>query len=934
MISSLKGMANAGGGTTIKRRFPVAPGETIEKGDVVSIFNNQAYKNSAVPVPSLPRFSPDVLYLPSRTDAAAVHAISDEFFLHLGQADQEIAVTLCQMSSSGILERAKKSIFYSSVEGLAHISFKPLGPGTGVIFYQEHNTQLWTFVSVDYSDHQHLLLGTPTRYELFAGGVPQIEAVTSTSFLVAWLCMRVAPKRYKVSLFSFGGEKLETISKGQDVEVESGNYIDSVFAMSKLDSTTFAITCRNVVTEGYALITRVIRVPGTEIVLGGRAVKVTSEAANFRIKQVSLTPTKLVIFLNLLGNMNLFLVNLSGDIPTFSDSITYSEKLHRERDSAFEMIRVSDDRFMIAYRPVDTSNKGLPGKLAVFQTTGSKLAFVCATELSKYSSVDNKFQLIALGSGMFVVSFNSFYSERHDYTQALLVKMDATMSQFDVISPKEQLTNLYDQGCFAEWFFLSPIGTTGRFLAAFRNRIKIFRCGWTGAKFISSGVGEFQDISGDMGVEGAPVKAVVLSNGFTVVAYRERDTWHGKLSAFREASGALQPIFSHTFSYSHVDNLSLIEIAPGKIGLQYRQRKYPIYDDKQYGGEHELKLMVAEVTENGLQGKSTIDLDPADVYRRSWLFPLDNGRILVAGINSGLNVFSTVFQYQEKSTGFVMVPIGEKRIMAYERANIEIFRLGPRLFSVLDYSGYLFEVKEDYSVVKLNNWIPGNPDFYGIAPWEDDIGYLLTDSTSTSGRLSITKLAYLDGWFRQAGKARTLSEIATKNIIQFQKLGNRLFLLYVDNAINNSAVGEPNQNVSVALVGFDEENDAVNSRFHSFPAAANMAPLFVPIDDRRAFVVAMDCFQNQTVTVAYLDDHYLSYGRPFLSPGGVAANSGAEGEYIEVVENGIANFYEDLMTGAMYYTDQNGKVSTKANTRKVGVAISPSELYVNGLVSE
>ncbi|QRG70328.1 hypothetical protein [Brevibacillus choshinensis] len=160
------------------------------------------------------------------------------------------------------------------------------------------------------------------------------------------------------------------------------------------------------------------------------------------------------------------------------------------------------------------------------------------------------------------------------------------------------------------------------------------------------------------------------------------------------------------------------------------------------------------------------------VYRRSWLFPLNNdGRILVAGINSGLNVFSIDFQYQKKPTGFVMVPIGEKKIMACERANIEICRLGPRLFSVLDYSGYLFEVKEDYSVVKLNNWIPGNPDFYGIVPWEDHIGYLLTDSVSTSGRLSVTKLAYLDGWFRQTGKARTQSEIATKNIIQFQKLG-------------------------------------------------------------------------------------------------------------------------------------------------------------------
>ena len=61
---------------------------------------------------------------------------------------------------------------------------------------------------------------------------------------------------------------------------------------------------------------------------------------------------------------------------------------------------------------------------------------------------------------------------------------------------------------------------------------------------------------------------------------------------------------------------------------------------------------------------------------------------------------------------------------------------------------------------------------------------------------------------------------------------------------------------------------------------------------------------------------------------GVATDSGTEGESVPVLFSGVSRGHRNLDVGACYYALADGKLSTKRTLRRVGLAISSSEILV------
>lgn len=128
MYSSLKGLMNGGGTASIRRSFPAAPGERIEKGDVVTIYNNELYKNAEYPISELPRFSPDVLYLNNEEESRVIHPIGENSYLYIGTTQKLISIYRVESEVGGLFVKAQKSIPVYGVEGINQFQFKqPVG---------------------------------------------------------------------------------------------------------------------------------------------------------------------------------------------------------------------------------------------------------------------------------------------------------------------------------------------------------------------------------------------------------------------------------------------------------------------------------------------------------------------------------------------------------------------------------------------------------------------------------------------------------------------------------------------------------------------------------------------------------------------------------------------------------------------------------------
>lgn len=936
-VSSLKDMTSKGTIPLIRRQFPVAPGETIEKGDVVSVFNNQVYKNSAAPLSALSRFSPDVLYLPSLNYFREIVAISDSLLLTLSTGEQELIVATYEVSAKGIVEKSKKYIYISDVEGFAFYRLTVLSSSQAVIIYKESNSSSTKAVAINFSDSGNLKLGQPT--EITDTWVHEnslnIEVISATSFLMVWL----PTENVRAKICTLSGTDNLVVTNVSEYNVAYANS-SNFLVLKKLDSSRFAIVYTSSGSTGKFLKTKVLQTSGTALNWKAQDTQVGSSVPatfpNDQIKVCVLNSGKYVIIYNTGSGHKFSLIATSGQDSTvsFADWIPFSGATTRH---SCDIVRLSDDRFLVALQVFnDTITNAY---LFIVTTTGNVFAPVGSAQSIPANIYDpNKLRILPIGNDLYVVTFNYKGTDTFKYSQALMVKANATMTGLDTISTKEQLINLHQNEIVYAFCFAS-LGTTGRFVAAFANRLKVFTCSWSPVKFITAQTGEFHDIWTGVDVTGKLQKAAVLSNGDVVVIYRERDTRHGKCSVLRPNNGGYNLLYTHTFSYSHVDNLDVLELASRKIVIQFKHRKNPSYDQSQnnHGFLYEENTyLVAELTDTGLTelAKMSATVLP-DPYQISFLLPEKSTstvlRFRIVAQIPNQNTFTRTVDYY--LTGGI-ISATDDRFIDYVPNKFTVSKVGDSHFAIVSLTNYsLFKIRENSSVVKmLDSALPTNigAETFGLLPWEGNQEYLL--AKNSTGCLNLAQYSYAEETIYLTGTVQRRERVIPSKIYSFERMGNRIVLLYKDGNQAPSEGGRPNRDTFIALLAPDRWNRKIKDIFMPLPGAVNMFPVCVPISDNRALVICMDGNGNQIITTAYVDDQCITLGRPNLTPTGVASESGSVGQEIGVVLNGIVDYYTGLTVGATYFTDANGKISATAGSRLVGTAISDKELLISKLM--
>ncbi|TLS51759.1 hypothetical protein FE782_12645 [Paenibacillus antri] len=919
----MKGTMNGGGTTTVRRSFPVAPGETIRKGDVVTVFDDLAYKNAELPLDALPKFSPDVLYLRPDEQSRAVHAIGSDEFIQIASTDHHIRIARLAAGPDGIVEKAGKLLPVFGVEGIDRILFKPLDEGTGLLCYLEHNTVLWRFLAVRWAGGDGLELGGPFVTELSTNGLPEIESAGADSFLMVWHCVLAEPPRMKARLGAIGSD-LSVAMPADAYAFEGVPLLSDRFAFAKLGEGRYVVNCF-IGDPQPTVATQALFVREGRIELGGRAVWRPPASKNVEMRALALSPDRYILLNKTESRLDIYNVAMLNDVPSMAApfQVTVSGLF-------FDAVRLSDRRFAVAYN--DRNAGSLTTTMFEASATGNAvLSLFSRGMLGTIRGNANRLRFVSLGESLYVLTFNSEASSYADYTQALLLRMTADMTAFEDVLVKEQLTNVWDRGCEAEYFHFCALGTTGRFIVSGSGRMKLFRCGWTPLRFIDAGVGEFSSETGDYYSSDRLFDVVALSNGYVVLAYRERDTWHGKLSVFEPRPGGYRPIASHTFSYSHVDNLAIVEIAPGKIALQYRQRIKPTYDSG--GSEREVKVLVAKVTSEGLTEKATTSFEP-EPYKETRLFPLAGDRLLVLGLNHKIDLFARVFRYREAGATPSFEPLGEALRLDYERANFTAARLGPNLFAATSAGSFLVEAREDGTLIssgRLSLETSGS-ETHGMLDEEDGhVACLLTDSAS--GAIETVRYAKLGGRLFQAGDAAARKEKLERIVTELRRMRGKTAFVYKARWTKGmtSQPGRPASDLRLALLDAGSAADGAppKDRFYPFPSSPGTPSVFLPIDDRRAFCAMSDGRNNQIYTIAYLDDAFLAFGRPYVTPSGIAGSDGTEGQSIEVTLRGIAEVPgATLQAGTAYASGRDGRLSVEPGGRTVGVAVSASELLI------
>ena len=657
---------NGEGASTIRRTFPVAPGGTIRKGDVVTVFEGQAYACAELPMDAMPRFSPDVLYFASPGERTRVlHEIGGGDFLHIGSADRLIRLTRIGLGPDGIVEKTVKTIPVYGAEGLNTLTYRRLTDGTGLLGYLAHNTpNRWRIVVVRWPDGDGLTLGAAAEVEMHTYEPPIFESVAEDTFVAAWHCTRAEPYRIKTRVGTIGDD-LAVRMEGQDgFVVEAAPHLSEKFAFVKLVDRTYALAYWIDDAALPTLVTRLVSVAGVMIELGPKTeLRPGAAAKNVELRCLAMSASSYVILQKVESELRVYGVNAGEGVLT----IGASPARYAFPDPYFDAVRVAERRIALAYNDRPTG-------AIVTAMLGTHPAPVPLFERRQFGSVlapSNELTFTPLGESLYALAFNSALShDTHDYTQALLLRLTPEMESFDEVNVREQLTNVWDQGSAAESFRFCAAGA-GRFLAAGAGRVKLFRCGWTPTRFIDAGVGEFAAKSGAPHATGRLYETLRLSNGYVALAYRERDTWHGKLSVFAPVEGGgYRPHASHTFSYSHVDNLALAEVAPGKLAVQYKQQRTPSYNGDPPEGP-EQRVLVATVTNEGLTDKMTLPFDSEqdDPYRdtRWFALPGGSGLVLVLGQDAGINLFARVYRFQDAGPATAISPVGPAVRIDYER---------------------------------------------------------------------------------------------------------------------------------------------------------------------------------------------------------------------------------------------------------------------------
>ncbi|MCK9858826.1 hypothetical protein CFI03_009540 [Paenibacillus sp. ATY16] len=921
-------MTSGGGTSSIKRTFPVAPGETIEKDDVVTIFDNMLYRNAEMPVDALPRFSPDVLYLNSEEYSNSIHPIGGNSYLYIGTTQKVISIYRVELEASRMSVSVVKKLPIYGVEGINQFQFKPLSEDMGILCYLESNTSIWTMLTIRWNDNG-LQLGESSRMELYSGGsLPAIESLSDNKFLLVWHCTKVAPWRLKASVCNIGLNDLITL-EGYATEIDSAANLYAEFAFSKLSAGMFAASywVKESDTKG-SLVTRVVTWNGERLAVGtDKSVIITAGSWQIEVKHLVLSSVHFILSLKLDTTLTFHPITLreAANIPVNGGPTTGNLA-----DPFYDAVKISEKRFVTA---VCYKESGAL-VLNLFDTTDGNIKQIAGKAvLTSVKGSSNKLTLTAIGQSLFVLAFNHEPERDYAYTQALMFKMAPDQNVIDELNWKEQLTSIWGRDAAAYGFIFCPTAASG-FIAAGQGRLKLFRCGWSPTRFISSGVGEFNRVTGDHDRIWRTVASVVLSNGYVVIAYRERDTWHGKLSVLQPFEGSYKPIQSHTFSYSHVDNLSIVELTPGVIALQYKQRINPSYDSKQLNSDNtfeELKLLTGSVSSTGLSGKITTGFKPEEAYMNSQIMKLDNGYLLHVGVTSNYVVTARVIRCVINDTSVTFTPLDQVEYLDYQRMNASAILISPNLAAIqTDSKMIVVEVGENGLLCKLADHYFQLQDRTTRGIIADGRGGFIQVTTHNINQelLELTPYRFANNKLFQYADTRSVSRTTLDVQVEVGADGKAaLFYQARWQSGRSSSLVEPHQTMFLGLLDINTGSNP-EDRHYPFPCSEETLPVFLPLGGQRYFCMGADPDGNQIYMTAYSNGEQLSYGKPSLTPHGIASSDGVPGEYVEVAIRGIAEVDAPLQAGSTYYNGRDGKLSIYPTGSKVGRAISGNELLM------
>ncbi|TCN01162.1 hypothetical protein EV294_101614 [Paenibacillus sp. BK033] len=926
MYSSLKGLTGGGGTSSIRRSFPVAPGESVEKDDVVSIFDNMLYRNAEMPVDALPRFSPDVLYLDSEEYGKAFYFMGGNSYLYIGASQKVISIYRVETGAGGMSVSAVKKLPIYGVEGINEFQFKPLSEEMGILCYLESNTSLWTLLTIRWND-SGLQLGEPARLELYSGSLPAIESLSDSKFLLVWHCTKAAPWRLKASVCNIGPNDKISL-EGDAKEIDAAANLYSGFAFSRLSAGMFAASywVKESDTKG-SLVTRVVTWNGERLAVGAdKSVIVTAGSWQNELKHWVLSPVHFILSIKLDTALTFHPITLreAANIPVNGGSTASNVT-----DAYYDAVKISEKRFVTA---VSNKAAGTLVLTLIDTTDGNNKQITSKTLLTTVKSSYNKLTLTAIGQSLFVLAFSHEPEPGYAYTQAILFKMAPDQNLIDDLNVKEQLINIWDRGAEAYGFLFCPHAATG-FIAAGQGRLKLFRCGWSPARFISSGVGEFHSATGDHNsLITRSMASLALSNGYVVVAYRERDTWHGKLSIFQPVEDGYKPVQSHTFSYSHVDNLSIVELAPGVIALLYKQRITPAYDSKQLNtgsSFEEFKLLTGSITDTGLGGKTTTSLNLSEFYMKSQILKLGNGYLLHVGVNSSFSVTARVIRFLINESGVTFKPLDQVEYLDYQRMNASAIRIGTSLAAIhTDSKMIVVEVDGNGLLCKLADKYFELVDRTTRGLIADGrSGFVQVTTHNVNGELlELTPYRFSNNKLFQYADTRSVNR-KTLDVKVGVESGGKAVVFYQArwDSGRSPSLSDPHQTMFLSLLNIDSDAE---DQHYPFPCSEGTLPVFLPLGDYRYFCMGADPNGNQIYMTAYSDDEKLSYGKPFLTPQGIACSNGASGEVVEVAIRGIAEVDVPLRAGSAYYNGRDGKLSLYPAGGKVGLAVSGNELFI------
>ncbi len=100
-------------------------------------------------------------------------------------------------------------------------------------------------------------------------------------------------------------------------------------------------------------------------------------------------------------------------------------------------------------------------------------------------------------------------------------------------------------------------------------------------------------------------------------------------------------------------------------------------------------------------------------------------------------------------------------------------------------------------------------------------------------------------------------------------------------------------------------------------------------------IISAAALSDTKSVVTYLDDGSFGSATPTggrIHEGrtvGIARESKTEGETVPVIIGGVSDVHSGLTQGKMYYIDVSGDLTTSETDRRIGLAISATELLLD-----